>query len=299
MSLNYEIPYFELFLLYVVPPQIIGPVQNINGTAGGNITLQCSAFGYPVPSITWLKKGSPLQPSYTVQIESHEYINNTVTSTLSLSDLHDGDTSNYTCQANNSLAQYVEVIGQEASLLVLCESLCGLSIFCACVSPCLFICSIVIYVSILYIHNVYIPSFIPDPPNVTVSSLSILLNETDSFSITCTSSGIPLPSLTWLHATNISLLPSGFNPIPDDVVVMVTMENSGSIVKSVLSVPIATKSHEGIYKCVGENGVMNLLGTPEEIESVVTVQGMFELSICLCNCTTSNYVLLLYLYLFY
>ena len=148
-------------------------------------------------------------------------------------------------------------------------------------------------------HNVYIPSFIPDPPNVTVSSLSILLNESDSFSITCTSSGIPLPSLAWLHATNISLLPSGFNPIPDDVVVMLTIENSGSIVKSVLSVPIATKSHEGVYKCAGENGVMNLLGTPEEIESVVAVQGMFELSICLCNCTTSNYVLLLYLYLFY
>ena len=62
---------------------------------------------------------------------------------------------------------------------------------------------------------------------------------------------------------------------------MVRIENSGSIVKSVLSVPIATKSHEGVYKCVGENGVMNLLGTPEEIESVVTVQGMFELSICL------------------
>ena len=82
----------------------------------------------------------------------------------------------------------------------------------------------------------------------------------------------PLPSLTWLHATNISLLSSGFNPIPDDVVVMVTIENSGSIVKSVLSVPIATKSHEGVYKCEGENGVMNLLGTPEEIESVVTVQ---------------------------
>ena len=107
----------HVFLLYVAPPQIIVPVKNINGTAGGNITLQCSAFGYPVPSITWLKEGSPLQPSYTVQIESHEYINNTVTSTLSLSDLHDGDTSNYACQANNTLA----VIGQEASLLVLCE----------------------------------------------------------------------------------------------------------------------------------------------------------------------------------
>ena len=76
---------------------------------------------------------------------------------------------------------------------------------------------------------------------------------------------------------------------------MVTIENSGSIVKSVLSVPIATKSHEGVYECVGENGVMNLLGTPEEIESVVTVQGMFELSICLCNCTAGNYIIFILL----
>ena len=127
--------------LCVAPPQIIVPVKNINGTAGGNITLQCSAFGYPVPSITWLKEGSPLQPSYTVQIESHKYINNTVTSTLSLSDLHDGDTSNYACQANNTLAQYVEVIGQEASLLVLCELMCELSIFCVCVHVCLYVLS--------------------------------------------------------------------------------------------------------------------------------------------------------------
>ncbi len=44
--------------------------------------------------------------------------------------------------------------------------------------------------------------------------------------------------------------------------------------ESVLTVTMVTKSYEGVYQCVGTNGVSNLIGTPEQDSVIVTVQGM-------------------------
>ena len=43
---------------------------------------------------------------------------------------------------------------------------------------------------------------------------------------------------------------------------------------SLLTIFNASKNHEGVYRCIGVNGVDNVIGTPEKDDSKVTVQGM-------------------------
>lgn len=44
-----------------VPPDLGGPPQeSLNHTLGSRVSLLCEATGVPVPSITWLKDGTPI-----------------------------------------------------------------------------------------------------------------------------------------------------------------------------------------------------------------------------------------------
>lgn len=44
-----------------VPPVLDGPLQeSLNYTHGSHVALLCEASGVPVPSITWLKDGTPI-----------------------------------------------------------------------------------------------------------------------------------------------------------------------------------------------------------------------------------------------
>lgn len=52
-----------LFYKYIptVPPVLDGPLQeSLNYTLGSHVALLCEASGVPVPSITWLKDGTPI-----------------------------------------------------------------------------------------------------------------------------------------------------------------------------------------------------------------------------------------------
>lgn len=52
-----------LFYKYIstVPPVLDGPLQeSLNYTLGSHVALLCEASGIPVPSITWLKDGTPI-----------------------------------------------------------------------------------------------------------------------------------------------------------------------------------------------------------------------------------------------
>lgn len=45
----------------IVPPVLDGPQrESVNYTLGSHVALLCEATGVPVPSITWLKDGTPI-----------------------------------------------------------------------------------------------------------------------------------------------------------------------------------------------------------------------------------------------
>ncbi|XP_055367591.1 hemicentin-1 [Betta splendens] len=51
-------------LMVHVPPVLVGPLQEtLNYTLGSHVALLCEATGVPVPSITWLKDGTPIESS--------------------------------------------------------------------------------------------------------------------------------------------------------------------------------------------------------------------------------------------
>ncbi|KAL0162682.1 hypothetical protein M9458_042078, partial [Cirrhinus mrigala] len=39
------------------------PPQYVEAKEGGSITLSCTAFGNPKPSVSWLREGDPVQDS--------------------------------------------------------------------------------------------------------------------------------------------------------------------------------------------------------------------------------------------
>uniref|UniRef100_A0A3Q0T017 Ig-like domain-containing protein n=1 Tax=Amphilophus citrinellus TaxID=61819 RepID=A0A3Q0T017_AMPCI len=105
----------RLFSISSVPPQIEGDSTAI--TLGSHVALLCEATGVPVPSITWLKDGTPIESSLQWQWSVRG--NRLELGPLSLS--HAGT---YTCVAKNSEGQAqkeytVTVQGNEFSLHVM------------------------------------------------------------------------------------------------------------------------------------------------------------------------------------
>lgn len=48
-------------LVFLVPPVLEGSLwESLNYTLGSHVALLCEASGVPVPSITWLKDGTPI-----------------------------------------------------------------------------------------------------------------------------------------------------------------------------------------------------------------------------------------------
>ncbi|XP_029960009.1 hemicentin-1 [Salarias fasciatus] len=82
-----------------VPPVLEGPLQeSLNYTLGSHVALLCEATGVPVPSITWLKDGTPIESSLQWQWSIRG--NRLELGPLSLS--HAGT---YSCVAKNSEGQ--------------------------------------------------------------------------------------------------------------------------------------------------------------------------------------------------
>ncbi len=93
----------------------------------------------------------------------------------------------------------------------------------------------------------------------------MVVNKSDDFSIVCLSTGVPIPSFSWLHIFNDSYIT---NVNGSDVGFVIDEEHG----KSVLTVSGVTSAHGGVYRCRGYNGVDNYVGTPEIGDTAVTVQ---------------------------
>ncbi|XP_061624718.1 hemicentin-1 isoform X2 [Phyllopteryx taeniolatus] len=86
-------------LAVYVPPVLDGPVQEaLNFTLGSHVSLRCEASGVPVPSITWLKDGTPIESSLQWQWSSRG-------NRLELGPLTLSHAGTYTCVAKNSEGQ--------------------------------------------------------------------------------------------------------------------------------------------------------------------------------------------------
>ena len=114
---------------------------------------------------------------------------------------------------------------------------------------------------------------IPDAPDVSVSPLSIVANESDSIVLVCQVSALPVPNIVWLNSSSdVSL-----SAPTESGSVTVTLNQSPSdipVIVSNLSISGILKIHEANYTCVASNGIENLLGTPENAIVPVIVQGI-------------------------
>ncbi|KAF7658577.1 hypothetical protein LDENG_00010770 [Lucifuga dentata] len=79
-----------------VPPVLDGPLRvSLNHTLGSHVALLCEASGVPVPSITWLKDGTPIESSLQWQWSVRG-------NRLELGPLTLSHAGTYTCVAKNS-----------------------------------------------------------------------------------------------------------------------------------------------------------------------------------------------------
>ncbi len=105
------------------------------GIAGGNITLTCTAIGFPLTiiqplveetgDIVWLKDNvlitPQLIPTSTIIRVPGNTLDITVFTSLTISDLQLRDVANYSCNASNDLFEPRFDVSDEAQLTVLCE----------------------------------------------------------------------------------------------------------------------------------------------------------------------------------
>ncbi len=104
-----------MFAIFIAPP--ITLLDNdagilLNVTAGIEVTLTCSASGFPAPIITWFKNNETLLNSSLVSLTMYSIPESmistsliTTTSELVLSDPRINDTGEYYCQSTNDLVQ--------------------------------------------------------------------------------------------------------------------------------------------------------------------------------------------------
>ncbi|XP_018408468.1 PREDICTED: hemicentin-1 [Nanorana parkeri] len=86
------------FLVNVyVPPSIQGPQEEYHsGIIQNSVALQCSAYGIPTPTLSWLKDGSPINHS-----DSLEMLFLSGGSIMKITRAQVTDSGNYTCLASN------------------------------------------------------------------------------------------------------------------------------------------------------------------------------------------------------
>ena len=128
-------------------------------------------------------------------------------------------------------------------------------------------------------NNYIIVLLIIDPPDVSISSESLTVNQSDGSTFTCQSFGIPVPSFSWFF--NNSMDSQLSNNDQFSITNTIITNSSGlDILISTLTIQNTIRSlHEGVYTCMANNGVDNLIGTPESAEINVIVQGI--LIICI------------------
>ena len=126
-----------------------------------------------------------------------------------------------------------------------------------------------------------------DPANVLSSFNDTIENATNTLRLSCRFEGIPSPQVHWYMTPGSTgeeqlLSNSGRITISHEV------DGDGNSY-SELVIDDLRKSDEGSYKCMGSNGVENLIGAIDSSEGFITVYG----KVCLYDhtCTSNPLVL--------
>ena len=107
---------------YAVPPEII-PFKELKYYVpeNDNITINCSATGYPPPLLQWIRNGTrPYYERFTITnipCSSDCLVDARVTSSLMITNASMSDIDMYTCTAMNILGG----VNQSLQLQVLCK----------------------------------------------------------------------------------------------------------------------------------------------------------------------------------
>ena len=97
----------------------------------------------------------------------------------------------------------------------------------------------------------------------------VLVNYSQIANFTCQAFGIPIPRLRWVKEAD------GNAPVNITNSMNITERNIAPFtVESVLTFYNTTKIDESLYRCEGSNGVTNVIGSPEEANVTLLVDGM-------------------------
>ncbi len=86
---------------------------NARTREGDDVTLSCNADGFPPPTVSWSRNGSPINTSGNSRISSSE-----VRTHLTITNVNRTDSGEYRCVANNKLGNATSNV---ASLDVQCK----------------------------------------------------------------------------------------------------------------------------------------------------------------------------------
>ena len=96
-------------------PEITAHPRSDAETEGNNVTLSCNATGNPVPTISWIMYGSPVNTTINTRISFSED-----NKQLTIADVNRTDSGEYQCVASNFLGN---ATSNDATLDIQCNVL--------------------------------------------------------------------------------------------------------------------------------------------------------------------------------
>ena len=183
--------------------------------------LQCTAFGIPAPNIYWKTESGVLINGGRINIAVvRDTTGNSSSSTLTLSNVTLSDDGLFACVADNS--RVLPAATFTVDLTVLCKSSFFQYLQC----------------------NYQFLSMSAVPPTLSVSFNDIEVLIGNDITLSCSSNGVHLPTITWT-------IP---DPTSDQIVVSSNAINESFIV-SRLNISTAEQEDTGNYICTAENSV--------------------------------------------
>ncbi len=118
--------------LCAVPPTILESPVSVSVFAPAPITLTCTADGYPLPTIVWIRtslNGTEMIYSSVVNtvLLTQSVTGFSVTSNLTLLNTDELDAGNWSCRANNNFGV---TESQTAKVVIYCKSIIIVSLVC-------------------------------------------------------------------------------------------------------------------------------------------------------------------------
>ena len=107
----------------IVPPLVELDEQGtlLNVTAGVELFLNCTSFGYPIPVIAWFRNNQSLVNNSSVSFNSYTVPEASTINELVLHNPLITDTAVYYCRATNNLVQLLFAESERLQIQVYCK----------------------------------------------------------------------------------------------------------------------------------------------------------------------------------